>query len=103
MKLPSPKAGDIFIYWGFQGVDENFSRILLLISDPEEIWVKPGQIRQFKYSFLHREQVIQREVELSIVLSACDLVRQGKIIWNRVDPTNNYKKFQQLLELARKQ
>lgn len=98
MQLPDLEAGDILHYVGQEGF-EQADRILLLISKPEEVTL-PGSAIRCKYEFLHNEQVIIRNIEQLLVLRTCDVIRDGRIIWNHI-PDSNKERLEKLKELCK--
>ena len=98
MQLPDLQAGDILHYVGQVGFD-NIDRTLLLISKPVDITL-PDESLKHSYEFLHNEQVLERDIKQLLVLMTCDVIRNGKIIWNRV-PDSDKERLKKLRKLCR--
>ena len=99
MQLPDLQAGDILHYTGQEGFDV-VDRTLLLISDPVDITLSPDGPLIHTYEFLHNEQILERDIKQLLVLMTCDVIRNGKIIWNRV-PDSDKERLKKLRKLCR--
>jgi|SRR5690606_19205762 len=98
MKLPKLKKGDILVYRGLNEHSIEGEKTLLLLSNPMEVSVRLGSGRMYKLHFLHDEQVKEKEIEICIVLAACDIFRSGKLLWRHIDIKEEKQKFDSLRE-----